>query len=193
MRALLVAFLFFCGFLTSAYAQSPLRPGDTVSISVWQDPKLDRTLVIGPDGYIGFPLVGQIKASGLTPHALEDILRSRLQKNYTGQIDVSVALAAVNREYEDEEKPKVYISGEVLRPGPYFARPTINVAQAIALAGGLSPFAAGRRIQLHRKIHGVDSIFIFDYNAYQAGTNTADNLNLRSGDIIIVPERGLLE
>src|SRR6476620_776720 len=147
MRALL-ALLFLCGFLTSALAQSPLRAGDSINISVWQDPKLDRTIVIGPDGFIGFPLVGQIRASGLTPRALEDLLRSRLAKNYTGQIDVTVALAGVNREAEDESKPKVYISGEVLRPGPYFAKPTINVAQVIALAGGLSPFAARQRITL---------------------------------------------
>jgi polysaccharide biosynthesis/export protein len=193
MRAFLLALLFSFGFLTSAFAQSPLHPGDTVSISVWQDPKLDRTVVVGPDGFIGFPLVGQIRAAGLTPRALEDLLRGRLQKNYTGQLDVTVALSSVNREYEDESKPKVYISGEVLRPGPYFAKPTINVAQAIALAGGLSPFAARQRIQLHRKINGVDSIFVFDYNAYQSGANTADNISLQSGDIIIVPERGLLE
>ena len=193
MRALL-AILFFCGLLTSALAQQQaLRPGDSVTISVWQDPKLDRKVVIGPDGYIGFPLVGQIRASGLTPNALQDVLRTRLQKNYTGQLDVSVALAEVNRESEDETKPKVYVTGEVLRPGPYFARPAINVMQAIALAGGLSPFAARQRIQLHRKINGVDSTLIFNYNAYESGINTADNINLHSGDIIIVPERGLLE
>jgi polysaccharide export outer membrane protein len=192
MRVLL-ALLFFCGFFTNAYAQTPLRSGDALEISVWQDPKLDRRVVVGPDGMIGFPLVGQIRASGLTPKGLEDALKARLAKNYTGQLDVTVARAAINRESEEESKPKVYISGEVLRPGPYFVRPTINVMQALSLAGGLGPFAAKQRIQLHRKIDGVDSIFIFDYNSYTSGTNTADNINLRSGDIIIVPERGLFE
>jgi polysaccharide biosynthesis/export protein len=192
MRVLL-ALLFFCGFLTSALAQEALRPGDTITVSVWQDPKLDRKVFVGPDGYIGFPLVGQIRVGGLTPRAVEDLLRGRLQKNYTGQLDVSVARADVNKESEDETKPKVYVTGEVLRPGPYFARPKINVMQAIALAGGLSPFAARQRIQLHRKVNGVDSTFIFNYNTYAAGTDTADNINLQSGDIIIVPERGLFE
>ena len=50
-----------------------------------------------------------------------------------------------------------------------------------------------KRIQIHRQVSGADTIFLFDYNAYKAGTNTADNINLQSGDIIIVPERGLLE
>ena len=192
MRALLTL-LFFCGFLTSAIAQEALRPGDNIDISVWQDPKLDRRIVIGPDGYIGFPLVGQIHASGLTPHALEDVLRSRLSKKYTGPLDITVALSAVNKDYEDETKPKVYVTGEVLRPGPYFVRPKINVMQAIALAGGLGPFAAKQRIQLHRKINGADSIFIFDFNAFASGRDADDNIDLQSGDIIIVPERSLLE
>jgi polysaccharide biosynthesis/export protein len=189
----LFALLFFCSFFTTAFAQSAIRPGDALEISVWQDPKLDRRVIVAPDGMIGFPLVGQIRAGGLTPRALEDLLRSRLAKNYTGQLDVTVALAAVNRETEDETKPKVYVTGEVLRPGPYFVRPTINVMQAIALAGGLGPFAAKQRIQLHRKVNGIDSIFVFDYNAYAAGAVATDNINLQSGDIIIVPERGLLE
>ncbi len=192
MRAIL-ALLFVCSFFSSAFAQAPLRAGDTLEISVWQDPKLDRRVVVGPDGMIGFPLIGQIHAGGLTPHGLEEVLRARLKKNYTGDLDVTVARAAINRETEDETKPKVYITGEVLRPGPYFVRPTINVVQAIALAGGLGPFAARQRIQLHRKIDGVNSILLFDFNSYSAGTNTADNINLRAGDIIIVPERGLLE
>jgi polysaccharide export outer membrane protein len=192
-RALLVL-LIFCGFATSASAQlEPLRPGDRIQISVWQDPKLDRTVIVGPDGMISFPLAGHIKASGKTPQALEDVLRGRLQKNYSGQLDVTVSLADVNKDEEAESKPRVYITGEVLKPGPYIVKPTINVMQAIALAGGLGPFAAKQRIQLHRKINGIDSIFIFDFNAYAAGTDTADNINLKSGDIIIVPERGLLE
>ena len=192
-RALLVL-LIFCGFATSASAQlEPLRPGDRIQISVWQDPKLDRTVIVGPDGMISFPLAGHIKASGKTPQALEDVLRGRLQKNYSGQLDVTVSLADVNKDEEAESKPRVYITGEVLRPGPYVVKPPINVMQAIALAGGLGPFAAKQRIQLHRKINGVDSIFIFNFNAYVAATDTADNINLKSGDIIIVPERGLFE
>ena len=72
MRVLL-SLLFFCGFLTSALAQvEPLRPGDTLQISVWQDPKLDRTLVVGPDGMISYPLAGHIRAGGITAEALED-------------------------------------------------------------------------------------------------------------------------
>ena len=191
MRVFLVL-LFFCGFLSSARAEV-LHPGDSIHISVWQDPKLDQTVVIGPDGLFGFPLAGHIRAGGMTPQAVENELRNRLQKNYTGQLDITVSLIAANREGEDERKPRVYISGEILKPGFYIIKPEINIMQAIALAGGLAPFAASQRIQLHRKINGADLIFLFDYKAYLSGTNAADNINLRAGDIIIVPERGLFE
>ena len=192
MRVIL-ALLFFGVFLSTAQAQQTLRPGDSIEISVWQDPKLDRRVVIGPDGFIGFPLVGQIRAAGLTPQALEELLRTRLQKNYTGQLDITVALAGVNRDYEDELKPKIYVTGEVLRPGPYFNRPTINVTQAISLAGGLSPFAARQRIQLHRKVNGSIQYLSSITTAFSSGRIATDNINLQSGDIIIVPERGLFE
>lgn len=195
MRVLRVVLtlLFFGGFITSALAQA-LRPGDTIQISVWQDPKLDRQVVVGPGGTISFPLAGHIRAAGMTPQALENVLRSRLQKNYTGQLDITVSYAAVRKkEDEDDTKPRVYVTGEVLRPGPYIIRPRTSVMQAIALAGGLGPFAASQRIQVRRKIGGIDTIFKFNYRAYESGRDLTNNINVRSGDVIIVPERGLLE
>jgi polysaccharide export outer membrane protein len=195
MRVLL-SLLAFCAFLSGAAANAEaLHPGDTIHISVWQDPKLDQTVVVGPDGMISFPLAGHIRAGGMTPQALEDALRNRLKKNYTGQLDITVSLAAVNKDEEDLSKPRFYVTGEVARPGPYVLKPGTNIVQAIALAGGVGPFAAIRRIQVHRQLKGVDSIYLFNYNAYQSGTDSAENinLNLRSGDVVIVPERGLFE
>jgi polysaccharide export outer membrane protein len=193
MRVIL-ALLFFLGLLTSASAQlQPLHAGDSISITVWQDPKLDRRLVIGPDGMISFPLAGHIKAGGMTTVALENALKSRLQKNYSGELDITVTLAEVDKEAEAEAKPRFYVTGEVSRPGPYLLTQSTNVVQAIAQAGGLGIFAAKQRIQIHRKIQGADSIYTFNYNAYEAGQAPTDNINLRAGDIVIVPERGLFE
>jgi len=191
---IVLAILFLCGLLTSAFAQlEPLHPGDSITITVWQDPKLDRKLVIGPDGMISFPLAGHIKAGGMTTPALENALKSRLQKNYSGELDVTVALAETNKEAEAESKPRFYVTGEVSRPGPYLLTQSTNIVQAISQAGGLGIFAARQRIQVHRKIQGTDSIYLFNYNAYEAGDGSSENLNLRAGDIVIVPERGLFE
>ena len=65
--------------------------------------------------------------------------------------------------------------------------------QAIALSGGLAPFAAKKRIQVRRRIEGVESVFIFNYNAFEAGTDLEGNIDLRPNDVVVVPERGLFE
>jgi polysaccharide export outer membrane protein len=193
MRSVFLLCLALCAFAASAHAQE-IQPGDTLQISVWQDPKLDRQVVVTPEGMIAFPLAGHIKASGITPQALENLLRARLQKNYTGKLDITVSLAAVNPTEAADTRPRVYITGEVVKPGPYPLKPPIDIAQGIALAGGISPFAASRRIQIHRKVNGADTILVFDYKAFQSGTGSPENnIRLQSGDVVIVPERGLFE
>jgi polysaccharide biosynthesis/export protein len=187
-----LALLFLCSLLTPAFAER-LQPGDQLRITVWQDPKLDRSVVIGPDGQFGFPLAGHIRAAGRTPQAVESILKSRLKKKYTGELDITVTLGSVDKEELEQAKPVIYVTGEVLKPGPYRLRRRTTVVQAIAQAGGLGIFAARERIQVHRQFGGVDSIFLFDYNGFESGRIATDNINLRSGDVIIVPERGLFE
>ena len=163
-----------------------------ISISVYQDPKLDRQVLIGPTGMIAFPLVGQIKAAGMTPSALESVLKARLKGKFAEEPDVTVSLTA-EKALEEDLKPRVYITGEVLRPGFFIVRIKLDVMQAIAMAGGFSPFAAKRRIQVRRKVNGVESIFVFNYDDFFSGANLDDNVRVRAGDVIIVPERGLFE
>jgi polysaccharide biosynthesis/export protein len=182
----------------AAQAQITLKPGDTLNISVLQDPKLDRSVVVDPNGQIAFPLAGHIMADGLTPQRLEKTLKARLLKNYKdGDLDVTVALANAARPDIPEEdlKPKIFVTGEVLRPGPYNVRQATNLVQAIALAGGLGPYAARRRIQVRRggEGGGEEVIFHFDYKAYESGADLQGNIPLKAGDVILVPERGILE
>jgi polysaccharide export outer membrane protein len=185
----IMALMLVLGSLTAAAAQA-LQPGDTIDVSVWQDSKLDRRVLIGPSGMISFPLAGHVRAGGLTPQALEDVLRNRLQKNYTDRLDITVSLASEARDDEDR-KARFYVTGEISRPGPYVLTRRTNIMQAIATAGGLGIFAAKHRIQIRRVIKGVESIHLFDYNAFESGADTTGNIDLKSGDVIIVPERGL--
>jgi polysaccharide export outer membrane protein len=174
-----------------------LKPGDTLAISVLQDPKYDRTVVVDPNGQIAFPMAGHITVSGLTPQRVERLLRGKLLRNYkdAGDLEVTVALtnAAKPDVPEDDLKPKIFITGEVLRPGPYPIRQATSLVQALSLAGGLGPFAARRRIQIHRGSGANEVIFQFDYKNYEAGVNLDSNIGLQAGDVIIVPERGILE
>ena len=189
---ILVFLLAFCATASVVDAQT-LKPGDSLSISVMQDSKLDRSVIIDPSGQIAMPLAGHIRAGGLTPQALENVIKNRLRSNYKDEsLDVSVGLtnAAIP---EEDLKPKVFITGEVLRPGSYVVRQKTTLMQAIALAGGLGPYAAKRRIQVRRKGGPGENIFLFDYRAYEAGQDLEGDITLHAGDVIMVPERGLLE
>ena len=194
MRILL--FLMCLGiWIPGAQAQT-LKNGDSLSISVLQDPKMDRTVVIDPTGQIAFPLAGHIRVRGLTAVAVENILKEKLKSNYKDDnLDITVAVVSAPKDIPEEDlKPKIFITGEVIRPGSYVVRQPTTLLQAIALAGGIGPFAAKRRIQVRRRAAGGDeTIFMFNYKAYEAGDDLEGNIPLRAGDVILVPERGLFD
>jgi polysaccharide biosynthesis/export protein len=194
MRILIV--LLCLGIWIPAANAEALKSGDNLSISVLQDPKLDRNVVVDPSGEIAFPLAGHIRARGLTPQALENILKAKLKNNYKDEnLDITVAVANSPKDIPEEDlKPKIFITGEVIRPGSYVVRQPTTLMQAIALAGGIGPFAAKRKIQVRRRGPGGDeTIFMFDYRAYEKGDGLEGNIRLRAGDVIMVPERGLFD
>lgn len=193
----ILALLCLCVTIRDVTAQT-LKSGDSLSITVLQDPKLDRIVLIDPNGEIAFPLVGHVRARGLSPAAVEQILKSQLQSKYKDGLDVTVALASLatptaTQQMEEDLKPKVFLTGEVAKPGSYVVRRPTTLMQAIALAGGLSPFAAKQRIQVRRRVGANEVIYPFDYRAYEAGQDIQGNIVLHPGDVVLVPERGLLE
>jgi polysaccharide export outer membrane protein len=186
---IMLAIVLLCGLATGALAQT-IQTGDTLDVSVWQDSKLDRRVVVSQSGMISFPLAGHIRAKGLTPQGLENLLRSKLKSNFSDRLDITVAL--VSSRPDDDDKPRVYVTGEVLKPGPYILVGKTSLMQAIAMAGGLAPFAARHRVQVHRKVQGAESVFVFDYGAFESRADLDSNIEVKGGDIIVVPERGLL-
>jgi polysaccharide biosynthesis/export protein len=191
MRVIILALVFLCGLWSGAGAQA-LKPGDVISISVYQDPKLDRQVIIGPTGMISFPLAGQIRAGGLTPAQLEDVIKARLKDKFTEEPDVTVSLGA-EKPLEEDLKPRIFVTGEVLRPGFFVVRMKTTVLQAIALAGGFGPYAAKQRIQVRRQINGTEVMYLFDYVDFHRGRNVEDNIDLLPGDVVIIPERTIFE
>lgn len=171
-----------------------IKSGDTLTISVVQDPSLNRSVLVDPAGEIAFPLAGHIRARGLTPQALERILNSRLKGNYKNQhLDITVGISGTPAP-DPDLMPKIFVTGEVLRPGPYVVRQPTTLMQAIALAGGIGPYAAERRIQVRRRLPGGnETIFTFNYEAYEAGADIKGDITLRPGDVVLVPQRGLFE
>jgi polysaccharide biosynthesis/export protein len=174
-----------------------LRSGDVLDVTVWQDPKLNRQIVVGPDGFVSFPLAGRFKAGGQTTAAVEDALKARLQKQFTTELDVTVSFVqSEKRELKDakDREYTVYVTGEVAKPGAFVVpkRPP-TVLQAIALSGGLGPFAAAKRIHVVRRVSGEEIILPFNYRLYEKGRDLDGNITLRNGDVVVVPERGLFE
>ena len=199
MRALVLIMLgLWMGLSATAHADSyRVKPGDVLDVSVWQDPKLSRQIVVAPDGMVAFPLAGRFKAGGLTTEAVENQLKSRLQKQFTTDLDVTVSFVQQEKREAKEVKEAewtVYVTGEVNKPGAFVVpKKAPTLLQAIALSGGLSPFAAEKRILVHRKSSSGEIVYPFDYKRYEKGLDMDGNITLRSGDVIVVPERGLFE
>ncbi len=195
-RALLaVTALFLVVWTGSAQAQDGyrLRSGDILRIEVLEDPMLNRTALVAPDGRVALPLAGNIRAAGQTLEAVQAMLQARLTPNFAAPPTVFVAL-----ERQPEPRPRadvapvrlnVFVVGEARNPGRMEVVPGTTLLQAFGQMGGFTNFAATRRVQLRR---GNDH-WVIDYRAIEAGQSTSGNISLADGDVIIVPQRGLFE
>src|ERR1700709_2392207 len=135
----ILAVVFFLSLLASGADAQTLKSGDSLSISVLQDSKLDRNVVVDPSGEIAFPLAGHIRARGLTPLALENILKGKMKNNYKDDnLEITVAVANAPKDIPEEDlKPKIFITAEFTAHTSYVPRQRITLMQAIALAGGI--------------------------------------------------------
>ena len=193
LAALIGAMLLLLGASGAQAAAYRLKPGDTISVSVWQDPKLDRQVVVGPDGTISFPLAGHLVAAGQTLSAVETQIRDKLKSNYNTPLDVTISLTStVPAPKQAVTLPSIFVTGEVNKPGalPLGSQP-IDALQAIALSGGFSPFAATSRILIYRRYRGEDQQFVFNYHEFESGRDLSGNIALRAGDVVVIPEKGL--
>lgn len=142
MRGFLI-FLMGLMLAVAATAQAEtyrLRPGDVLDVNVIQDPKLNRQIVVAPDGFVAFPLAGRFKAGGLTTSGVENALKAGLQKQFSTELDVTVSyIQSEKRELKEDKEAEwtVYVTGEVGKPGAFVVpKKAPTVMQAIALAGG---------------------------------------------------------
>lgn len=156
-----------------------IGPEDVLTISVWKEEGLSRQVRVRPDGRISFPLVGDLQAAGLTAAALQVELTSRLTSFLTGPA-VTVIVDEIN-------SYKVYVVGEVERPGLLPVKAPVTVLQALAMAGGLRPFADGGNMVLVRQTDGKTYRARLNYKDLVLGRNGAVDVLLESGDTLVVP------
>jgi len=162
-----------------------INPGDELEILVWGDERLQRSVLVLPDGTFAFPLVGQVNAAGRLPSDLERVITAGLQPQYKGpvpQVTVSV------------KKPSGYqfsVVGKVRNPGTFTPGRYVNALEALAIAGGPAEFANTGGARVIRK--SGDQLFVVPLRLQDALRGDTSRLSpgeiprIESGDTLVVP------
>ena len=156
-----------------------VQPGDVLTISVWKEKDLQGEILVRPDGGLSFPLAGDVNADGKTTQEITDALANKL-KRYIPDPVVTVAVKQIGGN-------RVYVLGKVNRPGEFMFSKPVDVMQALALAGGATPFAAVNDIRILRREDGILHSLSFRYADVERGKELAQNVLLLSGDTVVVP------
>jgi polysaccharide export outer membrane protein len=197
LRLISFCFALAMAFGGSAAAQSGradeyrIAIGDRLSISVLEDPGLNQTVLVRPDGRISLPLAGTVDARGRSPEELQAAIRRALARDFIDPPTVTVAVTGLGP--EETVLARIYVIGQVASPGALDVELPLDILQALALAGGPSAFAATRRIQVRRTTNGRQSVQLFDYDQIDSGALPYVDFSMADGDVIVVPERGLFE
>jgi polysaccharide export outer membrane protein len=156
-----------------------IGPEDVLAVIFWRDKDMSSEVTVRPDGRITLPLINEVQASGLTPDQLRDTLMSAAAK-YVEDPNVSVVVKAMNSR-------KVFITGQVAKPGAYPLTSATTVMQLIAIAGGLHEFADAKNIIIMRTENGKPMAYSFNYKDVLKRKNLKQNIDLKPGDTVVVP------
>ena len=151
----------------------------------WRSPSLSRAglpwrqTLVRPDGSFPFPLVGEVNARGKTVADLNKVISDRLARY--------IADAVVTVSIQEIKGNKVYVIGQVNKPGEFIVNPSVDVMQALSMAGGTTPFAALGDIIILRRTDKGKTALPFRYNDVVRGKKLEQNIDLQSGDVVVVP------
>lgn len=153
-----------------------IGPADVVTIRVWHEPDLSaQSLPVRPDGKVSLALLNDIQAAGLTPMQLGQKITAELKK-YVSDPQVTVVVDAINSK-------RIYVIGQVERPGAYPLLPEMNVLQALSGAGGFLQYANPKRAYVLRHSEKLP----FNYKQALKGQHLDREIILQPGDTIVVP------
>jgi polysaccharide biosynthesis/export protein len=202
LRAMLLLVSALGGLIAAGATEAQdyrIRAGDTLRIEVLEDPTLNQEILVLPNGQIAFPLVGTLQAGGRTLDQVRTVLTSALEPNFAVAPSVFVTVARLREPAAPAEPApaptiRVYVLGEVATPGLREVVPGTTLLQFLSQSGGLTRFAATRRIQLRRvDTSGQERVYPIDYRAIERGYPLSNPIVLLEGDVILVPERRLFE
>ena len=160
-------------------AEYKIGAQDVLRVDVWKEPEITRTIPVRPDGKISLPLVNDIQAAGLTSLELASSISEGLKK-YLNNPQVTVTVTEINSR-------RVYVTGEVGKPGALPLLPNMTVLQAVSSCGGFTQFAKIKKIYVLRQEGGKQVKYPFNYKEVVAGNKPEDNIALQPGDTIVVP------
>ena len=153
---------------------------DVLTVNVWKEPDVSRSVPVRSDGKISLPLVGELQAGGQTPQQLEQEITKRL-RNYISEPEVTVIVT-------DSKSQKVNILGMVVRPGAYLLTSATTVLDAVAMAGGFKDFAKQKSMYVLRQApDGTQKRIPFNYKDVIKGKNPEQNIRLQAGDTVVIP------
>lgn len=156
-----------------------IGPEDVLSVFVWREKDLTADVMVRPDGQVSLPLLNDVPAAGLTPEQFRQRVTEAAGK-YIDQPNVTVIVKAINSR-------KVFITGEIEKPGTYPLLGPTNVLQLITMAGGLREYADTKNINVMRTEGGKVTQFRFNYRDVAKGRRLEQNVLLKPGDTVVVP------
>jgi polysaccharide export outer membrane protein len=157
-----------------------IGPDDVLSIKFWKDPDASAEVTVRPDGKITLPLGKEIAAAGLTPDQLLEAVLEQARR-FMESPSATITVKQINSR-------KVFITGMVAKPGSYPISSPTTVMQLISLAGGLMEFAKAKEIVIIRSEARGPTAYPFNYEEVSKGKRLAQNIVLRPGDNVVVPE-----
>jgi len=156
-----------------------VNAGDTLEISVWKEEDLQREVLVRPDGRTAFPLAGEIAAENRTVAQIRQDLQARLER-YIPDLVLTVTVTDVSGN-------RIFVVGQVDKPGMFVMNPDLDVMQALSLAGGTTPFASLDDIKILRRQGNQRTAIDFDFTDVSRGRSLEQNIVLQSGDVVVVP------
>jgi polysaccharide export outer membrane protein len=159
-----------------------IGPGDEIEVFVWQNPDLSVNVPVRPDGKISTPLDEDMVAVGKTPSQLAHDIEMKLSE-YVRSPHVSVIVTK-----PDSVFSQVKVIGQVVHPQSIAYRQGMTVLDAVLAVGGLSEYAAGNRAHIVRMVDGKETNISVRLNALVNGGDMSQNLGLKPGDVLVVPE-----
>jgi polysaccharide export outer membrane protein len=164
-----------------------IAPGDVLQVFVWREAELTREVRVRPDGYVTVPLLGDLFAVSKTLKGLGAELTQALSKFVQAPV-VTVTLG-------ESSTLRLYVVGEVMKPGEFPLLGRTTVMQALALAGGFKEYAKTDEIKVLRQELSVTAgrpksrevVMPFNFKAIAQGQNLQQNYALKPGDVIVVP------